>query len=179
MRTDMSWGNRFEGGWVWRTSACSSITSIRDRDPRLRARMPSHSIRRRPSSRKRPASVRHGQRRGQRDRRDDHHVDKPPAGPRDHAEPDAKQPDRTASGGFAWIVRRNLSQAGSGKMNTMRFSFGPKFLQVNDYYSSVNYSSNRRRSHRLAPPRRVCRQASRRSAAVGQSPLSTRTRRRV
>ena len=45
------------------------------------------------------------------------------------------------SGGFAWTVRRNLSQAGSGQMNTVRFSLGPKFLQVADRYS-IDYSSS-------------------------------------
>jgi len=44
------------------------------------------------------------------------------------------------SGGFAWIVRRNLSSAGSGEMRSLRFSFGPKWLQVADRYS-INYSS--------------------------------------
>ena len=45
------------------------------------------------------------------------------------------------SGGFAWMVRRNMSRAGSGQANTMRFSFGPKFLQVADRYS-IDYSSS-------------------------------------
>lgn len=44
------------------------------------------------------------------------------------------------SGGFAWIIRRNLSRAGSGKLNTFRFSIGPKFLQVADRYS-IAYNS--------------------------------------
>jgi hypothetical protein len=44
------------------------------------------------------------------------------------------------SGGFAWTIRRNLSAAGSGQLNTVRFSFGPKFLQVADRYS-INYDS--------------------------------------
>jgi hypothetical protein len=44
------------------------------------------------------------------------------------------------SGGFAWIVRRNLSRAGSGAANSMRFSLGPKFLQVADRYS-LTYNS--------------------------------------
>lgn len=44
------------------------------------------------------------------------------------------------SGGFAWIVRRNLSRAGSGSVNSLRFSIGPKFLQVADRYS-ISYNS--------------------------------------
>ncbi|MFM7245059.1 MAG: BBP7 family outer membrane beta-barrel protein [Planctomycetaceae bacterium] len=45
------------------------------------------------------------------------------------------------SAGFAWAVRRNLSSAGSGELRTMRFTFGPRYLQVADRYS-IDYSSN-------------------------------------
>lgn len=44
------------------------------------------------------------------------------------------------SAGFAWAVRRNLSSAGSGELRTMRFTFGPRYLQVADRYS-INYGS--------------------------------------
>ena len=45
------------------------------------------------------------------------------------------------SGGFSWVVRRNLASAGSGEMRNFRFSFGPKWLQVADRYS-ITYASN-------------------------------------
>ena len=45
------------------------------------------------------------------------------------------------SAGFAWAVRRNLSSAGSGELRTMRFTFGPRYLQVADRYS-IDYQSN-------------------------------------
>jgi hypothetical protein len=45
------------------------------------------------------------------------------------------------SAGFAWAVRRNLSAAGSGQVNTARFTFGPRYLQVADRYS-IDYTSN-------------------------------------
>ncbi|MFN7812294.1 MAG: BBP7 family outer membrane beta-barrel protein, partial [Planctomycetia bacterium] len=44
------------------------------------------------------------------------------------------------SGGFAWIVRRNLSSAGSGQLNLLRFSLGPKWMSVADRYS-ITYTS--------------------------------------
>lgn len=44
------------------------------------------------------------------------------------------------SAGFAWAVRRNLSSAGSGSIRTARFTFGPRYLQVADRYS-IDYSS--------------------------------------
>lgn len=44
------------------------------------------------------------------------------------------------SAGFAWAVRRNLSSAGSGELRTMRFTFGPRYLQVADRYS-IDYGS--------------------------------------
>jgi hypothetical protein len=44
------------------------------------------------------------------------------------------------STGFAWTVRRNLSSAGSGQLNSLRLSLGPKFLQVADRYS-IDYTS--------------------------------------
>jgi hypothetical protein len=45
------------------------------------------------------------------------------------------------SAGFAWAIRRNLSSAGSGELRTARFTFGPRYLQVADRYS-IDYSSN-------------------------------------
>lgn len=44
------------------------------------------------------------------------------------------------SAGFAWAVRRNLSTAGSGEVRTMRFTAGPRYLQVADRYS-IDYGS--------------------------------------
>jgi hypothetical protein len=44
------------------------------------------------------------------------------------------------SAGFAWAVRRNLSTAGSGSIRTARFTFGPRYLQVADRYS-IDYTS--------------------------------------
>lgn len=44
------------------------------------------------------------------------------------------------SAGFAWAVRRNLSSAGSGELRTARFTFGPRYLQVADRYS-IDYGS--------------------------------------
>ncbi len=44
------------------------------------------------------------------------------------------------SGGFSWIVRRNLSSAGSGQLNLLRFSLGPKWMSVADRYS-ITYTS--------------------------------------
>jgi hypothetical protein len=44
------------------------------------------------------------------------------------------------SAGFAWAVRRNLSSAGSGDLRTARFTFGPRYLQVADRYS-IDYGS--------------------------------------
>jgi len=44
------------------------------------------------------------------------------------------------SAGFAWAVRRNLTTPGSGGIRTARFTFGPRYLQVADRYS-IKYSS--------------------------------------
>jgi hypothetical protein len=44
------------------------------------------------------------------------------------------------SAGFAWAVRRNLTTAGSGGIRTARFTFGPRYLQVADRYS-IEYGS--------------------------------------
>jgi len=52
-----------------------------------------------------------------------------------------KNTTELTSAGFAWAVRRNLSAAGSGQVNTARFTFGPRYLQVADRYS-INYTSN-------------------------------------
>ena len=52
-----------------------------------------------------------------------------------------KNTTELTSAGFAWAVRRNLSAAGSGELRTMRFTFGPRYLQVADRYS-IDYSSN-------------------------------------
>jgi hypothetical protein len=52
-----------------------------------------------------------------------------------------KNTTELTSAGFAWAVRRNLSSAGSGELRTARFTFGPRYLQVADRYS-IDYSSN-------------------------------------
>lgn len=45
---------------------------------------------------------------------------------------------RIQSGGAAWIIRRELGRRGSG--STVRFGMGPRFIQLEDRYS-INYQS--------------------------------------
>jgi len=56
------------------------------------------------------------------------------------------------SGGFSWVVRRNLSSAGSGHLNLVRFSFGPQWLQAADRYN-IQYESNQYAFPQAAGPR--------------------------
>ena len=142
MRTDMSWGNRFEGGWVWEDFGM--LFSYYDSGPQSQSFTSSNAF-----ALNSPTTE---------------FTQTTGAGaatiggvanvivvttitstspPPDHViTQNLTQNNLTElrSGGFAWTIRRNLSQAGSGKMNTVRFSFGPKFLQVNDHYS-INYNS--------------------------------------
>jgi hypothetical protein len=59
------------------------------------------------------------------------------------------------SAGFAWAVRRNLSSAGSGSIRTARFTFGPRYLQVADRYS-IDYSSNQQGFVNGCPDGNIC-----------------------
>jgi len=144
MRTDMSWGNRFEGGWVWEDFGM--LFNYYDSGPQSQSFTTSNAFALNSPTTEFTQTTAAGQGGG------------PGAiavpvivttitstsPPPDHViNQSLTQNNLTElrSGGFAWTIRRNLSQAGSGKMNTVRFSFGPKFLQVSDHYS-INYNSS-------------------------------------
>ena len=57
--------------------------------------------------------------------------------------------------GFAWAVRRNLSTAGSGSMRTARFTLGPRYMQVADRFT-LTYNSQQEGFVNGCPDGNIC-----------------------
>ena len=141
MRTNMTWGNRFEGGWVY--DDYGMLFNYYDSGPQSQSFATSNAY-----AVNSPTQTFTQQ------------VEAVPGGlgagavvvvnnivstspPPDHVITQTlTQTNSTEliSGGFAATIRRDFSSPGSGKMNTARFSLGPKFLQLTDRYS-INYGS--------------------------------------
>lgn len=143
MRTDMSWGNRFEGGWIYEDFGM--LFNYYDSGPQSQSFSSTNAFALNSPTTQLTQTTGAG------------------TGtvggvgnvlvvttitatspPPDHLISQSLTQNNLTemrSGGFAWMIRRNLSRAGSGQMNTVRFSFGPKFLQVTDLYS-INYNSS-------------------------------------
>jgi hypothetical protein len=59
------------------------------------------------------------------------------------------------SAGFAWAVRRNLSSAGSGAIRTARFTLGPRYMQVADRFT-ITYNSQQEGFVNGCPDGNIC-----------------------
>jgi hypothetical protein len=142
MRTDMSWGNRFEGGWVYddygmmfnyydsgnQSQGFQTVNQFAVNSPTTIFEQTGEAGAATVGGVANPIIV-----------TTITSVSPPP----DHMITqtlDQVNSTELRSGGFAWIIRRNLSQAGSGTARSLRFSLGPKFLQVADRYS-ISYNS--------------------------------------
>lgn len=138
MRTDLQWGNRFEGGWIY--DDFGMLFSYFGSGPDSQEFVTSNSFAvNSPTTTFDQQAVGGGL------------VGNPivvttitaESPPPDHIiTQNLTQRNSTElmSAGFAWAVRRNLSTAGSGSIRTARFTFGPRYMQVADRYS-INYSS--------------------------------------
>ena len=137
MRTNMSWGNRFEGGWIY--DDFGMLFNYYDSGPQSQSFMTLNEF-----AANSPTTT------------FAQNFTTPLLGqplivttlrstspPPDHVirqELNQTNVTELRSAGFSWIVRRNLSEAGSGRMSSVRFAVGPKFLQVSDRYS-IDYDS--------------------------------------
>ncbi|MFM8275309.1 MAG: BBP7 family outer membrane beta-barrel protein [Gemmata sp.] len=138
MRTDLQWGNRFEGGWIY--DDFGMLFSYFGSGPDSQSFVTTNSFAvNSPTTEFTQQPVQGG------------FIGNPivvttitaVSPPPDHIiTQNLTQQNSTelTSAGFAWAVRRNLSTAGSGSIRTARFTFGPRYLQVADRYS-INYSS--------------------------------------
>ena len=143
MRTTMTWGNRYEGGWIY--DDYGMIFSYYETGPNSQSFLTTNSF-----AVNSPTTTLEQNVASSSSTIGGIAVplvvttitsDSPPP---DHLITQNLQQVNTTelrSGGFAWIVRRNLSTAGSGETRSLRMSLGPKWLQVADRYS-INYSSN-------------------------------------
>jgi hypothetical protein len=142
MRTNMSWGNRFEGGWIY--DDVGMLFSYYDSGPQSQdfetvnqfaVNSPTTTF---TQTTQGATSTVGG-------------IAVPivittitsSSPPPDHLITQTLKQTNTSemrSGGFAWAIRRNLSRAGSGSTNSVRFAFGPKFLQFTDHYG-IDYRS--------------------------------------
>ena len=137
MRTDLQWGNRFEGGWIY--DDFGMLFSYFGSGPDSQEFVTTNAF-----AVNSPTTT----------------FNQQPVGgfltnpivvttitsvspPPDHVITQSltqRNSSELTSAGFAWAVRRNLSTAGSGSIRTARFTFGPRYLQVADRYS-IDYSS--------------------------------------
>ena len=137
MRTDLQWGNRFEGGWIY--DDFGMLFSYFGSGPDSQEFVTTNAF-----AVNSPTTT---------------FTQQPVGGfltnpivvttitsvspPPDHIIAQSltqRNSSELTSAGFAWAVRRNLSTAGSGSIRTARFTFGPRYLQVADRYS-IDYSS--------------------------------------
>jgi hypothetical protein len=157
MRTNMSWGNRFEGGWIY--DDYGMLFNYYNSGPQAQAFLTTNSFAvNSPTTNfsQQVASGGGGLINGGQPLVVTTITSTSP--PPDHIiTQELRQQNATElqSGGFAWIVRRNLSSAGSGQLNLARFSFGPRFLQVADRYS-IDYSSNQQGFVNGCPDGNIC-----------------------
>jgi hypothetical protein len=144
MRTVMSWGNRFEGGWIY--DDYGMMFSYYNSGPQSQNFVTTNSFAVNSPTTTYEQTVASGEAGGQGS------IAVPvivttitsESPPPDHIITQTltqKNTTELTSAGFAWAVRRNLSSAGSGELRTARFTFGPRYLQVADRYS-IDYSSN-------------------------------------
>ena len=142
MRTEMSWGNRFEGGWIYddygmlfsyydsgnQSQGFQTVNQFAVNSPTTTFEQTTESATSTVGGIATPIVV------------TTITSESPPPDHMITQTLDQTNSTELRSGGFAWIIRRNLSRAGSGQLNTFRFSIGPKFLQVADRYS-ISYNS--------------------------------------
>lgn len=138
MRTDLQWGNRFEGGWIY--DDFGMLFSYFGSGPDSQEFVTSNSFAvNSPTTEFTQQAVAGG------------FVGNPivvttitaVSPPPDHIITQSltqRNSSELTSAGFAWAVRRNLSRPGSGSIRTARFTFGPRYLQVADRYT-IDYSS--------------------------------------
>jgi len=142
MRTDMSWGNRFEGGWIYDDRGM--LLSYYDSGEQSQGFQTVNQFAVNSPTTTFEQTVGAGE--GTVGGIGNVVVvttitsESPPPDHMITQTLDQTNSTELRSGGFAWIIRRNLSRAGSGQLNTFRFSLGPKFLQVADRYS-ISYNS--------------------------------------
>jgi hypothetical protein len=140
MRTDLQWGNRFEGGWIY--DDYGMLFSYFNSGPDSQAFTTTNAFAvNSPTTTFEQQAVSGGGFIG-----GDVLVvttitsESPPP---DHVITQSltqRNSTELTSAGFAWAVRRNLTTAGSGAIRTARFTFGPRYLQVADRFS-IEYGS--------------------------------------
>jgi len=140
MRTDLQWGNRFEGGWIY--DDYGMLFSYFGSGPDSQAFTTTNSFAvNSPTTEFTQQAVAGGGFVGGNVLVVTTITATSP--PPDHIITQTltqKNSTELTSAGFAWAVRRNLSTAGSGGIRTARFTFGPRYLQVADRYS-IKYGS--------------------------------------
>jgi hypothetical protein len=142
MRTDLQWGNRFEGGWIY--DDYGMLFSYFGSGPDSQAFQTTNSFAVNSPTTTLTQEVAQG---GGGAFGGGNPVivttiisESPPP---DHVITQSltqRNSTELTSAGFAWAVRRNLTTAGSGGIRTARFTFGPRYLQVADRYS-IEYGS--------------------------------------
>jgi hypothetical protein len=143
MRTVMTWGNRFEGGWIY--DDYGMLFNYYNSGPQSQAFVTTNSFAVNSPFTTFEQQVTQGGAGGIGNNVIPLVVTTITATspPPDHLitqELTQRNTTELTSAGFAWAVRRNLSSAGSGELRTARFTFGPRYLQVADRYS-IDYRS--------------------------------------
>lgn len=142
MRTDLQWGNRFEGGWIY--DDYGMLFNYYSSGPDSQAFVTSNSFAvNSPTTtfEQTVASGGGGLINGGLPLVVTTITSESP--PPDHIITQTltqRNSTELTSAGFAWAVRRNLSAPGAGELRTARFTFGPRYLQVADRYS-IDYNS--------------------------------------
>jgi hypothetical protein len=142
MRTQMQWGNRFEGGWIY--DDYGMLFNYSQSGPQSQAFVTTNAFAVNSPFTEYSTEIATGE-------GTDGGIGEAvvvatitaTSGPPDHMITQSltqRNSTEMTSAGFAWAVRRNLSKAGSGELRTMRFTFGPKYMQVADRYS-IDYVS--------------------------------------
>jgi hypothetical protein len=149
MRTAMSWGNRFEGGWIY--DDYGMLFNYYGSGPQSQAFVTTNSFAVNSPTTEFTQELSSSTTTSTDDFGNNITISIPivvstitsTSPPPDHMITQSltqKNTTELTSAGFAWAIRRNLSSAGSGELRTARFTFGPRYLQVADRYS-IDYAS--------------------------------------